>query len=394
MTQTFDANSYENLASGESLKILHVFRAPLGGLFRHVVDVTRGQIKRGHKVGIFCDLSTGGQQTEQTFAELEPNLSLGLKRVPMQRRPHPTDIMALRSFKDFYNQTLPDVIHCHGSKGGFYGRMVSLPANHKTIRVYTPHGGSFNYYPGSISHQIYMAVERFLAKRTNLFLFESHYIANCFNLYIGSKGHNVRVVHNGIDDAEFELVQNRTNEFDLLYLGELRAAKGIDTLFQALSKIRKSYQEKLSLLVVGSGPDEAVLKEYAETLGIADAVTFAPPSPIRKAIAKAELMVIPSRAESLPYVVLEAAGSGQPLVSTNVGGIPEIFGPYQNQLILPDQVDVMADTIRAKRVQTYEDREKAAIDLQTYIRGHFTIQNMIDQGLKYYHQALEKRSPT
>ena len=49
----------DNLAA-RPLKILHVFRAPLGGLFRHVLDVARGQVDRGHDVGIFCDSSTGG----------------------------------------------------------------------------------------------------------------------------------------------------------------------------------------------------------------------------------------------------------------------------------------------------------------------------------------------
>ena len=42
------------------LNIVHVFRAPLGGLFRHVVDLTKGQHARGHHVGIVCDTLTGG----------------------------------------------------------------------------------------------------------------------------------------------------------------------------------------------------------------------------------------------------------------------------------------------------------------------------------------------
>ena len=43
----------------ETLRIIHVFRAPLGGLFRHVIDLARGQIARGHQVGIFCDVTPG-----------------------------------------------------------------------------------------------------------------------------------------------------------------------------------------------------------------------------------------------------------------------------------------------------------------------------------------------
>jgi hypothetical protein len=72
------------------LRILHVFRAPVGGLFRHVVDVARAQIARGLDVGIFCDSSTGGDRAAQALAELRPGLALGVTRVPMRRNPHPS----------------------------------------------------------------------------------------------------------------------------------------------------------------------------------------------------------------------------------------------------------------------------------------------------------------
>ena len=60
-----------------SLKILHVLRAPLGGLFRHVVDVARGQVERGHRVGLVVDSTTGGANAETVLAELAPRLALG-----------------------------------------------------------------------------------------------------------------------------------------------------------------------------------------------------------------------------------------------------------------------------------------------------------------------------
>src|SRR3712207_7778463 len=81
--------------AGERMRILHVFRAPLGGLFRHVLDVARGQIARGHEVGIFCDSSTGGTRADETLEALRPDLALGLTRVPMRRAIHPYDVMAM-----------------------------------------------------------------------------------------------------------------------------------------------------------------------------------------------------------------------------------------------------------------------------------------------------------
>ena len=69
-----------------SLSVIHVFRAPIGGLFRHVADLVRGQIARGHRVGIIADSTTGNARSDEIFAELAPQLALGLTRIPMSRQ--------------------------------------------------------------------------------------------------------------------------------------------------------------------------------------------------------------------------------------------------------------------------------------------------------------------
>ncbi len=56
----------------QTLNILHVFRAPVGGLFRHVLDLTREQVARGHRVGIVADRRTGGAHAEECCANLRP----------------------------------------------------------------------------------------------------------------------------------------------------------------------------------------------------------------------------------------------------------------------------------------------------------------------------------
>ena len=61
-----------------SLNILHVLRAPVGGLFRHVVDLARGQAARGHRVGVIADSSSGGARAEEALADLSSVLALDL----------------------------------------------------------------------------------------------------------------------------------------------------------------------------------------------------------------------------------------------------------------------------------------------------------------------------
>ena len=77
---------------------------------------------------------------------------------------------------------------------------------------------------------------------------------------------------------------------------------------------------------------QALIDQIAR-LGLTDRVTLAGVQPARAMFARGRCAVVPSLAESLPYVVLEAAAARLPVISTRVGGIPEIFGPTAASLI-------------------------------------------------------------
>src|ERR1700727_2248892 len=94
-----------------SLKIMHLLRAPLGGVFRHVVDVARGQIERGHRVGLVVDSTTGGARADAVLAELAPRLALGIERVPITRELSPRDAYALWLISRRVREMAPDVLH-------------------------------------------------------------------------------------------------------------------------------------------------------------------------------------------------------------------------------------------------------------------------------------------
>ena len=156
---------------GKPLKILHVLRAPVGGLFRHVLDVAQGQAARGHQVGIVA-ASGGGANADERLNALAPDLGLGVHRLQMKRQPGVSDVMATRDVARIIASLRPDIAHGHGAKGGAFAR---LAASRPTIRVYTPHGGSLHYGRNTPAGLIYGTAERFLMRRTELFLFESEF---------------------------------------------------------------------------------------------------------------------------------------------------------------------------------------------------------------------------
>ena len=91
-----------------------------------------------------------------------------------------------------------------------------------------------------------MAAERFLARRTDVFLFESEYIAGRFRAYVGATDRVARIVYNGLAPAEFEPVPPAAEPFDLMHVGELRPGKGIDTLINALALLRRERAMQLT----------------------------------------------------------------------------------------------------------------------------------------------------
>jgi glycosyltransferase involved in cell wall biosynthesis len=374
-------------ATAPSLKILHVLRAPVGGLFRHVVDVARGQALRGHRVGLIVDSTTGGSRADATLAALAPQLALGVARVAITRKFSAFDFPALHSVWRRIAVVAPDVLHGHGAKGGALVRLaLSAP---RAIRVYTPHGGSLAYRPGTLGGGFYRGVEWLLKWRTDLFLFESGFAAGLFRNVLGRPPAMVRVVHNGVGEAEFAPLAPRADATDLVCLGELLPVKGFDVLIEALASLKNSGR-RVSATIVGEGPQDAALKALAARLQVADLIRFAGFRPAREALAMGRMFVMSSRAESLPYAVLEAAAAGVPILATRVGGIAEIFGGEADRLIAPEDAGLLAGAIAAA-LDVPEEARRVAQAVKARVRQEFSLAAMVDGGLAAYREALAIR---
>jgi len=370
-----------------SLKIIHVLRAPLGGLFRHVMDVARGQIERGHRVGLIVDSTTGGARADAVLGELAPRLALGIARIPIARQLSLNDIPALWRISRRIKALAPDVLHGHGAKGAALTRLTAAAPS--AIRAYTPHGGSLVYSPGTLSGGFYRTIERILNPYTDLFLFESSYIAELYRAVVAPPQAMVRVVRNGIAEPEFEPVTPQADATDIVCVGELRPVKAIDALIEALALLKQSGR-RVTATIAGEGPDGAKLAAHAARLGLGDQIQFIGHCPARKAFAMGRMLVIPSRAESLPYVVLEAAAAGLPIIATKVGGVPEIFGPQTDRLVPADDVAALVDAI-ARALGDPAEMQFCARILKSRVRSEFSLTTMVECNLAAYRDAIAAR---
>lgn len=373
------------------LRIVHVLRAPVGGLFRHVLDLSNEQIARGHSVGLIANSLTGGARGDALLAELEPKLALGLMRLPMRRLPHHSDLKALTKVIGRLRDLSPDVVHGHGSKGGLYARLSRVWPVGGATRAYTPHGGSLNYNPGSFSHRLFMTVEGSLSYLTDALLFESAYIDQRYRLHVGPPRKMSSVVRNGVAPKEFEPVAPNPDAADFLYVGEFRSVKGLDTLIDALALLAATTNRRPRVALVGDGPDRSLLLQIAERRGVAAQLRIEKPMPAREAFALGRIMIVPSRAESLPYIVLEAAAAQLPLIATRVGGVPEIFGPHSKRLIESDNPRALCAAMSRTLDEDPRDQAMKARALAEYVAGQFSLGKMVDDVLSTYRTAIAAR---
>ena len=187
--------------------------------------------------------------------------------------------------------------------------------------------------------------------------------------------------------AEFEPIITKADATDLVFMGELRPVKGVDVLLDAIARLRDAGRTVTATLV-GDGPEREALQAQVARHGLGGAVHFMPAMPARQALALGRIMVVPSRTESLPYVVLESAAGGKPLITTKVGGIPEIYGPLSNTLVPP--VDAAA---LAQAISHMLDHPDATAEIARQLRGQvqaaFSVDIMVDGVLSAYQTAIE-----
>ena len=372
----------------QHLRILMILRAPVGGLYRHVMDLTGQLMSRGHQVGVVMDSSLSDPQTDTRLNNLPRSPQLGVHRIPIPRLLGPPDLLAAARIRKIARQERVQILHGHGAKGGFNARLAHF-ARRGQVAIYTPHGGVLHFEQSSMAGKLLRRIEKLLFGLSDAIIFESHFARESFNRQIGAPKCLTRVIHNGLLDREFLSLDDRLIDHDFAFVGEIRKLKGVHILLDALQHISNK-GKPATLLIGGGGPDETFVRKQIKALGLEKRVTLAGITPALRVFERAKVAVMPSLAESLPYVALEAAAAGKPLIATNVGGVKEIFGPTAASLIAPGDTDAlttaMADTLENQAAARQEAERRL-----NWIHDNFSIEKMTDGIEKAYREALSNK---
>ena len=331
----------------------------------------------------------------------------------------PSLVRNISPFKDFraYREILCeirksefDVIHTHTSKAGFIGRLAAGKAGVPVI-IHSPHGSIYTEGSNiegvpslSWGKKLLQSLEKYAGKMTSwLTTLSEHEKEICIKLGLSTEKNTV-VIHNGIECSDFyvseeerkkarKLFQMENSDIVLLSIGRLSPEKGHAVLIDAFAKVmkrkpedrsQKTVEGRLSLIIVGDGPEKGCLEKQVKTLMVEDLVTFAGHcDDVRKYLAAADIFLLPSLYEGFGIAVVEAMAARLPLIATSVGGVPEIISDGEEGLLVPssdsealsENIKLLVDSPEKRFSMGNAGKERA---------GDFTTEKMINKYFALY----------
>jgi rhamnosyl/mannosyltransferase len=182
------------------------------------------------------------------------------------------------------------------------------------------------------------------------------------------------------------------NDLLVLFVGRLVPYKGLRTLLRAFRHVRKRIRSA-QLAIVGSGPEQPVLEQLANQLGLADAVRFVGTLSrprLREAYSACDLFVLPSlsRSEAFGIVLLEAMARGKPVVATHVGGIPYVVRQGQSGILVPPFDPIPLAEAISQLLNDPELRQRMGQAGRKRVLANFTREPVTMQLLEIYRKLL------
>ncbi len=355
-----------------------------GGQELRILHESRGMLERGHEVMIACPPNA------QIFAAAT-RMQIPVTGLPMERR----NLAALRSVFDFLRQHDFDVINTHSSTDSWLFATASRLTRSKASLVRTRHISS-KISRDLLTRWVYRyGVKRVIttgeALRQQLIrdnrLPENHVIS----------------VPTGIDTMRFipgdkslarQHLQLPTNRTIVGIVATMRYLKGHLDLVEAAARLNRDHL----WIFVGDGPSRRVIEDKIASLGLEQSVLLVGnQTDVVPWLQAMDLFVLPSYAEGVPQAVMQASSCGLPVVSTNVGGIPEIVRDGETgKLIPPGDVDQLVKAIE-QILSDQPMRVRWAAQGRQLAMERFGIEKMLDRMEKVFysvsaHQALRAAS--
>jgi glycosyltransferase involved in cell wall biosynthesis len=311
--------------SSRGRRLLVATQAVETGVPIHVRELVDGLAQTGLEIDVACP------EGSLLWRELGGRPRISLHPLAGARRPAPTDAVDLRRLTRLASRAT--VIHLHSAKAGFLGRVAAALRHRRDSCIFTPHGWSFWAFSG-VESAVYLRLERRAANWCRTIVAVSHH-ERAAGLAAGVGAPvQYRVIHNGVDAEQFDR-QRKPVRGRLLLVGRLSRAKRPDVALRVLAAVRERHASA-ELHIVGGGPEEGRVRELVSELGLEASVRLlGRRDEVASVLAEADCLLLTSDWEGCPIAVLEAMAAGVPVVSTDVGGVPELVVDGDTGLLAP-----------------------------------------------------------
>jgi len=297
-----------------------------------------------------------------------------------------TDFAHLRALEHLLRALRPQVVHTHSSKAGVLGRLAAASTG-IGASVHTPHTFAFLFGAmfGRASRGLFARIEAHLAGETRRFVAVSDDEAQTFARSGFIAAEKIRIVPNGVDPARWSSAAPiPLAEFGVpsgaptaAVVGLLNVAKGQDLAVEALDR---RGLERLHLLVLGDGETRTSLASLALRRGVQARVHLLGWRDDVPRFAKAvDFLIVPSRWEGMPYVVLEAMAAARPVVATRVDGARSVVGAAECGFLAEvEDVDSLAEAMRRANSLAPAERVEFGERGRRAVEARYTIEHMLD----------------
>lgn len=374
------------------MKILMVLEAAGGGAGRHVLDLATHLVRRQHEVMVAYSGARADQEFLRRLSQIPGIRSIA---VPMKRRLGLSDLYSFRSLRNIVNDFGPfDILHGHSSKAG---ALVRLLPKRLGARVYTAHAMRImDPSVGRAVRKIYAVIEFVLGQwRSEAIIAVSADEANVFSELGISRSHVTTIV-NGVDPAVTASKNDDVNPtfgaglpadaHIFGFVGRLTYQKAPERLVASFAIVSRAH-EGARLIIVGDGERMHKLRHQVESEGIADRVYFAGSCQAAHWFQRFDTLVMPSRYEAMPYVLLEAMAEGLPIVSTDVSGARVVIDEGYNGIIVANEDKTQQLSAALQRCMNVLIHQRMRTEAAAR-RGYYPITRMIDETENLYRKCL------
>lgn len=354
------------------MRVLHVISdGTWGGAQRHVRDLISGV------QGAQCSLASGSEghltrevQSKGTPVALVPGLGRRDSVVALPR--------AVRHLGWLIERLAPEVVHAHGAKASTVAKQALRRGG--PVLVYTSHGFAFaDPTRPAVQRTLLKSLERQGLERIAAFIGVSR--SECaLARTLGFQDERIHHIPNGVPMGPGGLP--RQGPIRLVgFAGRWVPEKGIDVLIRLAAHL----PEGVTLEVRGEGPRKMPLGINRPAVRVGGWVEDIP-----SWLRGVDLLVLPSRKEALPYILLEAMAEAVPVVAFAVGGIPEVLSDGLEGRLVPPGDDEEFVTAVLDLIRAPESATGMAIKGFQRVRSAFTLDLMLEQTAEVYRGLLER----